>query len=196
MSERSDKTVAKTTKPRKPRVAKKPTSEAIKRHLNQIRVVAPKGNNYAVGYGRPSSYQAELPQMMLAYFKTQAQECLKEGEDAQGNIKMVGRKFVTFNGFAQTIGVSTSTLKSWSDAVNADGHYKYPEFREAYELCKDIQSDLIINGGLTGAYKGGFATMAAMNLMGWKNQAQNEYEHSYKHTGHEGSAKEINRDQS
>jgi hypothetical protein len=181
VSEHTDKTIAKTTKPRKPRVAKKPTSEAIKRHLNKVRVPAPKGHNYANGHGRPTLYQPEYVAAMLKYFDEGWHRCLEVGEDAQENTKIVATDFVTFNGFARTIGVNETTLRAWAQAVHEDGTLKYIEFSHAYSLCKDIQIDLVIRGGLTGAYKSGFATLAAMNIAGWKTQAETTNEHH--HTG-------------
>ncbi|TDR30668.1 hypothetical protein [Hydromonas duriensis] len=169
------------SKPRKIRVAKKPTSTAIQTHLDKVRVPAPKQNDYAHGHGRTSLYKPEYVAAMLKYFDDGLQRCFEVGEDAQANSKIIATDFVTFNGFARTIGVSESTLKNWAHAVHEDGTLKYIEFFHAYGLCKDIQIDLVIRGGLTGAYKSGFATLAAMNIAGWKTQAETTNEHH--HTG-------------
>ena len=163
-------------KPRKRR-NKNPMSLKEQEQLKRITQPAAKGNTYASGHGRPTVYKPEYAQMMIDHFKKAMPHCLEKGEDAQGNTKIVAADFVTFEDFADSIGVSVQSLYNWYKAIEADGSHKYSEFVVAYECCKTIQSALVLRGGMTGAYKGGFATLAAMNIMGWKTQAESQTEH-------------------
>jgi hypothetical protein len=164
----------------KKRVAKKPTSAAILNHMKNMTNPAPLGNQYAKGHGRPSLCKPEYGDAMIRYFEEEIEKCLKVGVDAQENDKVIALGFVTFKKFAKSIGVYAATLKDWANAVNEDGTPKHKEFSHAYKTCKDMQEDLLIQGGLLGVYKSGFATLAAMNIMGWKTQAEtsNEHQHS------------------
>lgn len=195
MTDKTPKPIAKTAKPvtAKPKAASaiktKPAPKSTAKQAAKPATTpkprtkcnappAPKGNQYAKGHGRPSLYKPEYADAIVAYFKRVANASIEVGKDAQENSKITGVGFVTFEGFAGEIGVDSDTVLAWRSALNPDGTLKYPEFARAYKQCKTIQADLLIRGGLTGAYKGGFATMSAMNLIGWKTQAETHIEHA------------------
>lgn len=53
-------------------------------------------------------------------------------------------KLPTIEGFGRYVGKPQSTLQSWAK--------KYPEFRDALDLIKEIQKERLINMGLSGDY--------------------------------------------
>lgn len=118
-----------------------------------------KGNTYAVG-NKKTHYKAEYTKQMLEYFTTPATrvEYVKH-YDAKGNLiredpVVLGADYPTFEGFANKIGVTARTLENWA------GKHENT-FGKAYEMCKDIQKNLILVNALGGRYNGNFARFIA-----------------------------------
>lgn len=165
------KSSAGNNKPRAPSRKREPTSGSFKAG-NSL------GRGAGTGKGVGTLYKEEYAQGIVDFFANRAKDCIVEGIDAQENYKAIAKNFVTIEGFAMHIGVARSTITDWRNAKNSDGTARHPEFIEACEKAQTIQADLLIRGGMVGAFKGGFATMAAMNIAGWKTQAETQIEHS------------------
>ena len=133
-----------------------------------------KGNNYAVG-NKKGQYKAEYTKEMLEYFSTPATrvEYVKH-YDAKGNVTkeepvVLGADYPTFEGFANKIGVTARTLENW-----AKNHEN--TFGKAYEMCKDIQKNLIIVNALGGRYNGNFARFIASAQFDMAEKVKQEIE--------------------
>lgn len=98
--------------------------------------------------GRPTKYYPEICEEMIEFFSV---DCV---EYVRGEKRVV--KFPTFERFAINKRLHHSTLLDWCT--------KYPDFSEAYALCKEVQKDLLIEGGLGGHYNGQFAKFLALNV--------------------------------
>jgi hypothetical protein len=82
--------------------------------------------------------------------------------------------------FASTIGVDRRTLNDWATAKHPDGSLKYPEFADSYRLAKTHLEAILFKGGIVGAYQPNMTKFAMMNLLGWKEQGQEEAQDSGK----------------
>ena len=98
---------------------------------------APLGNQNA------SKYKDEYPEAMIAWFRSTAED---------------GLTYPTFEGFADSIGVLSETLRGWRDNNDC--------FRSAYARCLDIQRRLILQRALDRTYDSNFAKFVATNNLG------------------------------
>lgn len=110
--------------------------------------------------GRPTAYKKEYCQMMIEFFD-QPLYVIKEKETASGGRKLVLKEEVpnslpTFERFARKLGVEHDTLRNWCK--------KFPEFFGAYQICKDIQKDFLIEHGSKGNYNAAFTKFLAVNV--------------------------------
>jgi hypothetical protein len=112
---------------------------------------------------RPTSYKEEYPELMLKFFSV---DCVTYA--ARGDKRVT--KFPTFERFAVLIGVHHQTLLNWCDAN--------PLFLEAYKQCKEIQKDLLIEGGLAGHYNSAFAMFLAKNVTDLKDSVDHSHNHN------------------
>lgn len=90
--------------------------------------------------GRPSDYRPEYCEEIVSYFD---RPLFKEG------YKKELHDFPTLQEYAARIRcVSMQTLHNWAAA--------HPEFMEAFNRAKQLQEMLLVQGGLSRAYDGGF----------------------------------------
>ncbi len=61
----------------------------------------------------------------------------------KGTMRAVTGVIPTFGRFANSIGVSAATLRDWA--------LKHPDFGYAYERCKDVMKDFLIQGSANGS---------------------------------------------
>ncbi|MCH8079891.1 MAG: hypothetical protein IIA06_08970, partial [Proteobacteria bacterium] len=116
-----------------------------------------KGKPEGYVFGRPTKYKDRYVQMMEDYFN-------KEPYTIQHTKKGVIRvpcSFPMFSGFASKIGIERHTLKAWAEAKSKDGNLKHPDFSTTHKRAKDCQEHILINNGLLGLYKSGFAIQTA-----------------------------------
>lgn len=127
--------------------------------------------------GRPTEYRDEFVAEMIDYFNKPVQSWV-EVDDVDKDGKAIVRKvlqtntFPTLTRFAAQIGVTRQTLHDWATEKLPDGAPRRPEFAYAYARAKDAQESLIVEGGMAGMYEPRFATLAAKNLAGWKDQVE------------------------
>lgn len=75
-------------------------------------------------------------------------------------------KFPTFERFSCNKRLHNETLLEWCK--------EHEEFSVAYQHCKKIQKDLLIEGGLSGAYKEGFTKFLAVNVTDLRDKIESE----------------------
>jgi hypothetical protein len=85
------------------------------------------------GRGRPSKYNSKTPDHVISYID----DSLKDGI------------FPTIEGLAISLGVGTRTLYDWEG--------EYPDFSQTLNKLRDIQKQLLITNGITGAYNTRFS---------------------------------------
>lgn len=68
----------------------------------------------------------------------------------------------TIDGFCAKHNLYRSLLDAWAQ--------KYPRFAQAIDQCRAHQARILIHNGLMGHYNTSFATMAAKNLIGWRDK--------------------------
>ena len=87
------------------------------------------------GYNK---YSPDMPERLIEYFN---RPYVQQVEDKFGKLHNIATPPPSYVGFARMVGVATQTLDQWRE--------KYPKFGAAYELCKDIGQQNLIDGGLT-----------------------------------------------
>lgn len=101
--------------------------------------------------GRPTDYRPEFAQEMLDFFGDG--EAVSESEDKSGRVVMKPLRLPTFERFASDINVAKSTLYDWAERKAKDtGELMHPEFAYAFTRCRQIQADMLMQGGLFGSY--------------------------------------------
>jgi DNA-binding transcriptional regulator YiaG len=95
----------------------------------------------------------------IEYTKIKKVISFMDGEEIVKEVE-IAENLPTFERFAANIGISIHTLNKWREEDNY--------FNEAYEICKAIQTDMIVNLGLKGMYDGRFATFVAKAVVGLK----------------------------
>jgi hypothetical protein len=130
-----------------------------------------KGNNFGMGKGGKDKYKAEYTEELLKFFSEPPTrvEYIKK-YDRCGNLTeeepvILGADYPTFEGFAIKLGVTARTLENWAE--------RYPTtFGRAYEMCKDIQKNMIVVNALGGRYNGKFAQFLASSQFGMMEKSE------------------------
>lgn len=137
--------------------------------------------------GRPTDYRPEYVEKIVEFFNI-AVTRVDEADVTDGDGKprkeksVVVNTFPTLTRYASLIGVTRETLHDWATGKGKDGKLRHPEFSYAYARAKDLQESLLVEGGMAGAYDSRFATLAAKNLAGWRDQAEVKNEHVFNTT--------------
>lgn len=84
-----------------------------------------------------------------------------KGKTERGT-KIVAAQLPTFAGFAIELSVHRATMDRWKG--------DHPEFRDAYELCKEIQEEVLSQNGLMGTYNAKFAALFAMTNLDYSER--------------------------
>jgi hypothetical protein len=126
--------------------------------------------------GRPTKYKKEYAQDLLDYFKKNLKayerEVVPNGE-GRTRTEVTPLDLPTFQEFAAIhCNVCVDTLLEWTKAKNEDGSLKFPSFSEAYKRARDIQTAILIKGGMVGVYDARFAGLASKNLIGWSEKVE------------------------
>lgn len=115
--------------------------------------------------GRPTKYDPSYPDQLIAFFDV---EPYRELIDQNGKEYLMPNKLPTLAGWCGKMRISRSTLHEWASV--------HKEFSDAYKICKDIQEDLLVQGGLSGAYATAFSVFTAKNVLGWRDKQPDEVE--------------------
>jgi hypothetical protein len=134
-------------------------------------------------FGRPTEYRPEYCQMLVDYFNIEVErveELAIPDAKAEGGQrierKVVINRYPTFERFAANIGVTRQTLHNWATDTHSDGTPVHPDFFYSYTRAKDLMAALLIEGGIAGTYDSRFASFAAKNLIGWRDQIDQHIE--------------------
>lgn len=120
--------------------------------------------------GAPTKYKPEYCEAIIKYFnrqKTQQQiigrikRYAKDGTliADEEKYKVVPNDLPTFEGFAREIDVSVRSIERWAiallkpDAIEGEAEYKklkFPDFCRAYNICKGLQKEFLVDNGLQG----------------------------------------------
>ncbi|SOE66844.1 hypothetical protein SAMN05414139_02920 [Burkholderia sp. D7] len=127
--------------------------------------------------GRPSLYRPEYCEAIRAFFNIEVERVnVVTISDAFGATESIERRvlntFPTLTRFAESVGVSRATLGRWASGKNKDGTEKYPEFANAFEISRGLQTALLIEGALSGAYDARVAIMTLKNVCGWRDRPE------------------------
>jgi len=105
---------------------------------------------------RPSKYSEEYIDKLLSYFDVQLYT-VKNG-------KKEVNPMPTFEGFCFDNRVNHQTLLNWCK--------EHPKFLEAYNACKQKQKQMIMQGGMLGAYNAQFTIFVAKNVTDMKDRVE------------------------
>ena len=125
--------------------------------------------------GRPSLYKREYAQMLVEHFDVQPGEwstiTLRDGSE-----KSVWRAntLPTLAGFCRKLLITQKTLHNWANEIDDSGNPKRPDFLHALRVIKEFQEDIFTTNGLSGAYAGPFAALAAKNILDWREKSTSE----------------------
>lgn len=106
--------------------------------------------------GRPSKYSPEYVKKILDYFDVPLYTVR--------NGKKEVNPMPTFEGFCFDNRVNHQTLLNWCK--------EHKEFFEAYNACKQKQKQMIVQGGMLGAYNAQFTIFVAKNVTDMKDRVE------------------------
>lgn len=125
------------------------------------------GDNGKHSAGRPTEYRPKYCKEIINFFNIEPYrsflkktitkkngEVIKEYEERGATCPFIGQ-------FARKIGVSPSSILRWEK--------KYPEFRSALKVAKNIQEELIAINGLNNSYNASFSIFTLKNVAGWRD---------------------------
>lgn len=120
---------------------------------------------------KPGEYHPGYCDQMLAFFDREKYTIIEETYSwRNGSVETRSKKIPTappeFSEFARKIGVNTATLKRWAKA--------HPDFRDAYETCKEIYEEFLVHHGLLGNYGAIFGKFVAVNRTKMKDKQIHE----------------------
>ena len=114
-------------------------------------------------FGRPTKYDPSYCQDIIKWFDV---EPYRELVDQNGKVYLMPSKCPTLAGWCGKMRSSRSTLHEW--VAN------HPDFSDAYKICKEMQEEKLIQGGMSGAYATAFSVFAAKNVIGWRDKQPDE----------------------
>lgn len=119
--------------------------------------------------GRPTDYDPKYCDEILEYFDTETTRevdktlIMKNGSIVE-TTEEVPNKMPQFSKFARKIGVCEKTLLNWTE--------KHDKFLQAYNTCRAIQQEFIVDNGLLGFYQPNFAKFIAINYTNMKDKTE------------------------
>lgn len=107
-----------------------------------------------------SKYKEEYCDQLIDYFnqpptRVEYKETYFKGELTSRTPIILPAEYPTFELFAAKLGVTTDTLKNWSE--------KYPRFGDCYARAKEIQFGKLTSMAVTGLYNPVYAKFEAVN---------------------------------
>lgn len=135
---------------------------------------AGKKNHQGEGGGKPTLYKEEYCQGMIDFFTVptyrmvvvkrttkalregfEAPEVIEEFEERGGDLPFLSQ-------YAHKIGVATKTLAKWAE--------RHEKFGEAYNVCKELQKNHLVQNGVQGNYNPAFGIFTAKNITDMRDQ--------------------------
>lgn len=147
------------------------TFAGVRRHYNHQHL-----NLVPEPIGRPTKYTPELIPKMIKFFGAELVQVVdREYVDKKGEkktlVEIVPRELPTFEMFAHKNDLTVTRLKEWQKEENVE---KYPGFRAAYEHCKALQKDFLVQNTLLGRYNQHFAKFVAINITDMRDKKVTE----------------------
>lgn len=112
--------------------------------------------------GRPSLYEPKYCDEMIAFFDIPLTERVLKSHTT-GKNEYEKDEYVDkpnpvpyFTRYARNIGVHINTLNLWRE--------EHPEFMDAYNTCKEIQKEFLVQNGLAGHYPPASFIFVAKNI--------------------------------
>ena len=120
--------------------------------------------------GRPSKYDDKYCKDIIEFFSiptTYEQEVttIKAGEEFTTYVQKPNN-LPTFEGYSKKISVDVDTLKNWTR--------EHEEFNKAYERCKQLQKDFLVQNALLGYYNTTFSIFLAKNITDLRDKIECE----------------------
>lgn len=113
-------------------------------------------------------YSPEYAERMVSFFlkdkayEEKEEDCVTSKGVLKRNIRRAN-KIPVFSAFARELNVPTSALQGWKE--------KYPEFALAYDKCKEIQKEFIVENMVNGIYNPAAGIFTAKNLTDMRDSA-------------------------
>lgn len=117
-------------------------------------------NNTKVPMGAPTKYRNQIPDELIEFFG-ELKPLMLAGEQ-------VGFIYPTIEKFCSKIGIVTSTFYKWCD--------EKPDLSSAFKIAKQNQKDIIIQLGINGIYKEGFAKFVAINCTDMRDKIETKHD--------------------
>lgn len=124
------------------------------------------------GAGRPSKYDEKYCQEILEFFdvpttsKVEVMNINKKTGDEFLTYEEKPNKLPTFEAYAKKIKVDMDTLRNWTTI--------HEEFALAYEKCKQMQKDFLIQNALLGHFNTAFSIFLAKNITDLRDKVEND----------------------
>jgi hypothetical protein len=123
--------------------------------------------------GAPTKFKDEYCEAMIAFFSGQKYERViieqetkttKQGRSERVKYRYVPKDLPQLEAYARNIGVTFQTLYNWAHEKDDKGNIKRPEFFDAYNVCKQLQKEFLIDNGLMGNYPPASFIFVAKNI--------------------------------
>lgn len=123
--------------------------------------------------GAPLKYKEEYCNSMIAFFSgkkyerviiEQETKTTNNGTSERVKYRYVPNDLPQFEAFARSIGVTYQTLYNWAHEKDDKGNVKRPDFFDAYNVCKQLQKEFLIDNGLMGNYPPASFIFVAKNI--------------------------------
>lgn len=162
------------------------------------------GHDGRLAGGRDEKYKPKFAKMLIEHFEQpsydevvyeETVELYPNGKPKRKTVKKhnVARRLPTFSSFARKIGVTYRALHYWIDRgiklieaneqgkdlrtlglYDLDKELKYIEFAKAYEVCKNMQKEILIDLGLSGTAPPASFIFVAKNLTDMTDKTQQD----------------------
>ncbi len=127
----------------------------------------------ATKVGRPTEYEPRFAEAMEKW--AAGTVGIERYTNRAGDVKWVYKDYPTFEGFADSIGVTRDTLVRWATETEADGKtLLHPEFTYSYARVLDKQAELAQIGGLSGGFAQNTVVLLLKNhpRLAWKERSE------------------------
>ena len=108
-------------------------------------------------------YKSEYCEKLIDFFDIPPYRTFTSPE---GKISYIANDLPLFSSFAKSIRVTQLTLRKWAK--------NHPEFKEAMDIAKEMQEEILVTNSLRGTYTTAAAIFAQKNILGWSDKVKTE----------------------
>jgi len=120
--------------------------------------------------GQPTKYKEEYCELVVEFFNRPLWEKKKVQVMDRGRMVLkeidVPCQLPTIERFALNLGVHKDTIYEWAKV--------HPKFSDSLRKAQQAQQEILVQHGLSGHYKEGFAKFVAVNFTDMKEKVQQE----------------------